>query len=51
MALHLPIGPLKTHSGVGAGTEVRTQYLPLADDITTAPSGLVGAIHSLPEDK
>ena len=28
VALHLPIGPLKHLLWVGAGTEMRTQYLP-----------------------
>ena len=39
MALHLSIGPLKTR-WVGAGTEMRTQYLtsPLSDDSATVPS-------------
>ena len=36
MAIHLPIGPLKTRSGL---EPVPTS--PLADDITTAPSGPV----------
>ena len=36
MALHLPIGPLKTRSGL---EPVPTS--PLADDIVTAPSGSV----------
>ena len=29
MAIQLPIGSLKTRSGFGAGTEMRTQYLPV----------------------
>ena len=40
VALHPPIGSLKKLLWVGAGTEIRTQYL-LADDTHTAPSGPV----------
>ena len=28
VALNLPNGPFKTPLGIGAGTEMRTQYLP-----------------------
>ena len=37
MALHLPIGSLKTQSGLEPVP--RCEPSPLADDITTAPSG------------
>ena len=41
VALHLPIGCLKTRSGLEPGANsVPTN--PLADEITTAPSGRVG---------
>ena len=39
MALHLPIGSLKTRSGLE--TVPRYEPRPLAGDLTTAPSGPV----------
>ena len=42
MALHLPIGSFKTRSGLKPVPRCEpSTYQPLADDITTAPSGPV----------
>ena len=42
MAIHLPIGSLKTRSGLEPLPRMNpVPTSPLADDITTAPSGLV----------
>ena len=41
MAIHLPIGSLKTRSGLELPRANRVPTSPLADDITTAPSGPV----------
>ena len=42
MALHLPIGPLKTRSELEPVPRYEpSTYKPIADDITTAPSGPV----------
>ena len=38
MTLHLPIESFKNPFLIGAGTEMRTQWV---DDLNTAPSGLV----------
>ena len=42
MALHLPIGPLKTHSGLDSVPRCEPSTSQLADDIATEPSGPVG---------
>ena len=42
MAIHLPFGSLKTRSGLEPVPRCEpSTYQPLADDITTAPSGPV----------
>ena len=45
MAIHLPIGPLKTRSGLEQYRDTNSvPTSPVADDITTAPSGSVTAL-------
>ena len=49
VAIHLPTGPLKTHSGLEPVPRYEpSTYQLLADDITTAPSGPVqGPLNNL----
>ena len=47
MALHLPIGPLKTRSVLKPVPRCEPSTYPLADDIATAPSGQVVVIRGV----